>query len=592
MRKRFIPIALGLSAFSVCGLVACSDSSSSVFSSVLSVLTLLNGNSVSTGWLSDEEDPESVQDDITVNTVDDTDIDDNTSFASSVDLSGYLPPIGNQGSYGTCTAWASAYNGRTYLYAKSQGLKTSQLSNSTIFSPAFIFQNLSSSDKNTNCDGAVLSKAIEVMVSKGVPTYAVGGTYNSTSDCDCSSSSAATTNAANYKIKSYREIDVQDVSTVKRYLSDGRVIVFGARLGDNFMYYDGSGTVESSGGYTNVGQHAYHAIVCCGYDDDRGSDGAFKIVNSWGEDWGDDGYVWVGYDYFTGGDFAQYGYVLYGTDEETTASATLAASSGSSYDLQASKTYDDDYKDDDYPEDSADPRWRTLYYDVANAGSADVTASQNWAICYLLYNAYKGSEYSVVLFDYYTDQITDVPEGTYYSYDETTSDQEKAKSIFGIEAQGYTVSNYDIPAGSTVHDVIYPEYAGYPFEWSYKLPDVTGEYYLVLMADAFGNVEESNEDNNYYFLMTSDGNPLTLENGVITSTIGNNNKSLTLKAVKAVQDADVDCQTAVTKAAPNAYSPEEITAFIRAEKKSGRLYNKAAEYRETTLVKPRRSARN
>lgn len=43
-----------------------------------------------------------------------------------------------------------------------------------------------------------------------------------------------------------------------------------------------------------------HAVMLCGYDDDRrigSSSGAFLIRNSWGVSWGEKGYGWLPYDY-------------------------------------------------------------------------------------------------------------------------------------------------------------------------------------------------------------------------------------------------------------------------------------------------------
>ena len=38
-----------------------------------------------------------------------------------------------------------------------------------------------------------------------------------------------------------------------------------------------------------------HAMVVVGYDDDRQ---AFRILNSWGRNWGEGGYGWFGYDFW------------------------------------------------------------------------------------------------------------------------------------------------------------------------------------------------------------------------------------------------------------------------------------------------------
>ena len=42
---------------------------------------------------------------------------DEKGLAKRVDLSMKFPPIGNQGNYGTCVAWATGYNMKTALDA-------------------------------------------------------------------------------------------------------------------------------------------------------------------------------------------------------------------------------------------------------------------------------------------------------------------------------------------------------------------------------------------------------------------------------------------------------------------------------------------
>jgi uncharacterized protein YvpB len=40
---------------------------------------------------------------------------------------------------------------------------------------------------------------------------------------------------------------------------------------------------------------ALHAMVVTGYDDTHS---AFRIMNSWGTGWGDNGFAWIDYDFF------------------------------------------------------------------------------------------------------------------------------------------------------------------------------------------------------------------------------------------------------------------------------------------------------
>ena len=54
-----------------------------------------------------------------------------------------------------------------------------------------------------------------------------------------------------------------------------------------------------------------HAMCVVGYDDTLFGTGAFKLINSWGTSWGNNGYFWMSYADF--GRFAKYGYQAYAT---------------------------------------------------------------------------------------------------------------------------------------------------------------------------------------------------------------------------------------------------------------------------------------
>lgn len=38
-----------------------------------------------------------------------------------------------------------------------------------------------------------------------------------------------------------------------------------------------------------------HSLVIIGWDDERGENGAWRVRNAWGDDWGEDGYMWIEY---------------------------------------------------------------------------------------------------------------------------------------------------------------------------------------------------------------------------------------------------------------------------------------------------------
>ena len=232
---------------------------------------MFNGNEYSTnsgdnyfGWFGLDEDTEVIQDDINTAAL----LSDGSGLPTKVDNRKWLPTIGNQGQYGTCVAWATAYNCRTYLYAKSHGLTTSSLNSSNTFSPADIFMSIGSNDKGANCGGSYFEAAFNKMISRGVATMSTAP-YSSLS-CNSSPSSSWTSNAGNYKIKSFREITPLSKSTLKQYLAQGELIVFGAELGDEFMYANDATVLTKQTSFNATGQHAYHAMVCAGYDDTKG----------------------------------------------------------------------------------------------------------------------------------------------------------------------------------------------------------------------------------------------------------------------------------------------------------------------------------
>jgi len=543
-----------------------------ILQGVVDVLTF-NGNEYSSnsgdnyfGWFGLDEDPEKIQDDINTAVL----LNDATGLPVKVDNRKWLPTIGNQGQYGTCVAWATAYNCRTYLYAKSHGLTTSSINSSNTFSPADIFMALGSNDKGANCGGSYFEAAFNKMISRGVATMSTAP-YSSLS-CNSSPSELWTTNAANYKIKSFREITPLKKETIKQYLAQGELVVFGAELGDEFMYANDATVLTKQTSFNATGQHAYHALVCAGYDDTKGANGAFLVVNSWGTSWGDDGYIWVDQNFFVGGKFAYCAFVANDgsssntvvVDEDTKNVVEEDVQKGT-IDLIAADNFDFFFTDED-----SDGKWYECDYNVYNAGSETVKSSEDWAITLLYYNAYNANDYGILLLDYYSDDL-----GNKNTW-KANWDKSEAYNYFGYSSatkiSGFSWNNVDIPGGMSCAKVmseVKKEGTGRCFGWQFTLPNLNGEYYLVLVADAFDCVQESDEDNNYLFFGDLDGNPITFKNGVPSNISGNRVYSKAVVCPK--QNASNRCQDVRNEANLNAYTSDEIAAMIKAHKDMGML---------------------
>ncbi len=220
------------------------------------------------------------------------------NLPSKIDLVPKFPPIGDQGQYGTCVAWAVAYNHKTAINGMDKGYTATQLSSPAYqFSPKDLFLAIPDQEKGQNCDGTGFVPALTVLQNRGVATYQTVP-YSGLGDCGSYNSQQSWANeASQHKIQYWRKVQATSAADLKTLLADNIPIIFGAKLADNFMAWNSDAVLSSSSSFQNVGQHAYHAMVIAGYDDNKGA-GAFKVVNSWGKGWGAQGIIWIDYNFF------------------------------------------------------------------------------------------------------------------------------------------------------------------------------------------------------------------------------------------------------------------------------------------------------
>lgn len=216
------------------------------------------------------------------------DIDISLEFPESVDLSTFLPPVGNQGKQGSCVAWATGYYLKGYQENVEDTNNSIQNPNN-LLSPAFIYNQI----KVADCaSGSQIPTALELISNAGIVTLSEMP-YNE-NECAQQPTESQINLAEENKIISFSYLDGATLfNQAKAFLNNNQPIVIAISIDRNHF-----GKIDDNGDavyreFENA--DGAHAMLVVGYDDMKN---AFKVVNSWGESWGNNGFVWIDYKAF------------------------------------------------------------------------------------------------------------------------------------------------------------------------------------------------------------------------------------------------------------------------------------------------------
>jgi len=225
-----------------------------------------------------------------------------------------FPPVGNQGSLGSCVAWATTYYGGTHELGLINGYNN-KTSSAHILSPKWTYNLV-----NWGMDGGTFINYGYQLLSQNGAASIVQFPYDSNYlswDLNPQDWIAAISNRMQNFVMVPGLGSPQDLSVIKGMLNNGHILSIGTYIDSwNFTAIKADPANPSS---PYVGQMACtymngrsggHNISIVGYDDniwidingngqvDSGERGAFLMCNSWGTSWGNKGFVWVSYDAF------------------------------------------------------------------------------------------------------------------------------------------------------------------------------------------------------------------------------------------------------------------------------------------------------
>ncbi len=226
----------------------------------------------------------------------------------------YFPPIRSQGSLPSCGCFSGTYYVMTYMYALAHDLDAKTGGDDYRLSPKWTYNMLNGGEKN----GVWYYNGYEIGQKHGSATWAEFP-YNSDYRAWCLDT-PVWYNAIYRRFDQYGYVDNTNLDSgidqIKQLLMNGYIL--------NIPTYINSWQYKSIGNdpdtaeddpfvgkkccYWVNGKEGYHAMTVVGYNDhiwvdvngngivDSGEKGAFRIANSWGTGWIEEGFCWMSYD--------------------------------------------------------------------------------------------------------------------------------------------------------------------------------------------------------------------------------------------------------------------------------------------------------
>lgn len=248
---------------------------------------------------------------------------------SKSSLKQYAPRPGNQLDYASSVGWAIGWAGKTILYAKHKNLQGNAIL-PHIFAPAYINQMANPDDHNCS-EGTTLENGLITIKKYGVPKL-----NDFLYFCEGPVTKEIKEKAKEHRISDYAKLfNLHDapedkINAVKMSISEGYPVVVGMKATPSFKrakeFWQPTEAPDSD--------HPGHAVCIVGYDDSKYG-GSFEIMNSWGKNWGNGGFMWIRYKDFN--DYIKYAYEMFelpGEDAEIAGSLDFKMSTGDPMDVE------------------------------------------------------------------------------------------------------------------------------------------------------------------------------------------------------------------------------------------------------------------
>ncbi|KIA65510.1 hypothetical protein FG87_07805 [Nocardia vulneris] len=202
---------------------------------------------------------------------------------ASYSLRQYALPPGDQGPVGSCVTWATGYTGYGIL------MHEQQIAGSPM-APMFIYSQIAKGDD----EGTYAGVALPLEQQQGIDTKSDywQGDFDYTTQPDA----AERANAAHYKLSGAKDLTKGDiVANIKSAIAAGLPVPFGFEVRESFESLDGANSNYNPSRSERI--LGGHEVTIVGYDAK-----GVTIENSWGANWGNNGFFTAPWSFITGSD--------------------------------------------------------------------------------------------------------------------------------------------------------------------------------------------------------------------------------------------------------------------------------------------------
>lgn len=215
--------------------------------------------------------------------------------SNDLSMDPHFPVIGDQGWQGSCSAWAMSYYTYGYLEAKDQGWNQAFMNDHTqLISPAWTYNKVNGGN---DLGSSIWDNGLIIRDWGGATLSTMP--YDDTDHLDWGNADAFREAPLHRGNQLYYLGHSSSVNDIKTLIDAGTPITFGIDANQYVYCFSDGNYIISSIEYDPLPPN--HAQTIVGYDDninDDGEFGAFRIANSWGTGWGDQGFYWLTYDAF------------------------------------------------------------------------------------------------------------------------------------------------------------------------------------------------------------------------------------------------------------------------------------------------------